>query len=219
MRSITGGFILGGGVDINLEGVINFLETKGNSKVISSPKVMTMNNQQAIISVGDNINYQITSSNVSSDTGTTVTQDVTQYSTFIGILLNILPEVSDDGKIMLRINPSLNTFKYQEDNVRQTAARSIAPDTLQKKLSTVVQVNSGDTIVLGGLISQETGKNVNKVPVLGDIPAIGYLFKNVKDSLRDTELVFIITPKVVNINETGNVKDSLKSLGYSDGIL
>ena len=133
--------------------------------------------------------------------------------------MNILPEVSDDGKIMLRINPSLNTFKYQEDNVRQTAARSIAPDTLQKKLSTVVQVNSGDTIVLGGLISQETGKNVNKVPVLGDIPAIGYLFKNVKDSLRDTELVFIITPKVVNINETGNVKDSLKSLGYSDGIL
>ncbi len=180
---------------------------------------MTMNNQQAIISVGDNINYQITSSNVSSDTGTTVTQDVTQYSTFIGILLNILPEVSDDGKIMLRINPSLNTFKYQEDNVRQTAARSIAPDTLQKKLSTVVQVNSGDTIVLGGLISQETGKNVNKVPVLGDIPAIGYLFKNVTDSLRSTELVFIITPKVVNINETGNVKDSLKSLGYSDGIL
>lgn len=82
-----------------------------------------------------------------------------------------------------------------------------------------MQVNSGDTIVLGGLISQETGKNVNKVPVLGDIPAIGYLFKNVKDSLRDTELVFIITPKVVNINETGNVKDSLKSLGYSDGIL
>ena len=133
--------------------------------------------------------------------------------------MNILPEVSDDGKIMLRINPSLNTFKYQEDNVRQTAARSIAPDTLQKKLSTVVQVNSGDTIVLGGLISQETGKNVNKVPVLGDIPAIGYLFKNVTDSLRSTELVFIITPKVVNINETGNVKDSLKSLGYSDGIL
>ena len=133
--------------------------------------------------------------------------------------MNILPEVSDDGKIMLRINPSLNTFKYQEDNVRQTAARIIAPDTLQKKLSTVVQVNSGDTIVLGGLISQETGKNVNKVPVLGDIPAIGYLFKNVTDSLRSTELVFIITPKVVNINETGNVKDSLKSLGYSDGIL
>ena len=219
MRSITGGFILGGGVDINLEGVINFLETKGNSKVISSPKVMTMNNQQAIISVGDNINYQITSSNVSADTGTTVTQDVTQYATFIGILLNILPEVSDDGKIMLRINPSLNSFKYQEDNVRQTSARSIAPDTLQKKLSTVVQVNSGDTIVLGGLISQETGKNVNKVPVLGDIPAIGYLFKNVSDSLKNTELVFIITPKVVNIDDAGNIKDSLKSLGYSDGIL
>lgn len=219
MRSITGGFILGGGVDINLEGVINFLETKGNTKVISSPKIMTMNNQQAIISVGDNINYQITSSNNSSETGNTVTQNTDQYATFIGILLNLLPEVSDDGKIMLRINPSLNSFKYAEDNMKQDKPRSIAPDTMQKKLSTVVQVNSGDTIVLGGLISQETGKNINKVPVLGDIPGLGYLFKNVKDVVNNAELVFIITPKVINIDEPGNIKDSLKALGYSNGIL
>ena len=180
---------------------------------------MTMNNQQAIISVGDNINYQITSSNNSSETGNTVTQNTDQYATFIGILLNLLPEVSDDGKIMLRINPSLNSFKYAEDKMKQAKPRSIAPDTMQKKLSTVVQVNSGDTIVLGGLISQETGKNINKVPVLGDIPGLGYLFKNVKDVVNNAELVFIITPKVINIDEPGNIKDSLKALGYSNGIL
>lgn len=213
MKGITGGFILGGGFTFNLDGMLNFLETKGKAKVVSSPKVMTMNNQQAMISVGDNINYQIadSQSDFSSDT---TSVEVTQYSIFIGILLNILPEISDDNKIMLRINPSLSTFKYQSDDVKQETIRKIAPDTLQKKLSTVVQVNSGDTIVLGGLISEQTGKDITKVPVLGDIPVIGYLFKSIGDSLATTELVFVITPKIVDLNNIKPIKESLKDLGF-----
>ena len=217
MNPIRGGFILEGAVNINLEGVINFLDTTGTTRVVSSPKIMTMNNQQALISVGDNINYQIINSVANNETGTT-NVDVEQYSTFIGILLNLLPEVSDDGKIMLRINPSLNGFKYQEDNLRQTTPRTIAPDTMQKKLSSVVHINSGDTVVLGGLISQESGDGTTKVPGLGNIPVLGYLFKSEKKILRNTELVFIITPRIVDIDEGNNLKDSLKSLGFSDGL-
>ena len=217
MNPIRGGFILEGAVNINLEGVINFLDTTGTTRVVSSPKIMTMNNQQALISVGDNINYQIINSIANNETGTT-NVDVEQYSTFIGILLNLLPEISDDGKIMLRINPSLNGFKYQEDNLRQTTPRTIAPDTMQKKLSSVVHINSGDTVVLGGLISQQSGDGTTKVPGLGNIPVLGYLFKSEKKILRNTELVFIITPRIVDIDEGNNVKDSLKSLGFSDGL-
>ena len=217
MNPIRGGFILQGAVNINLEGVINFLDTTGTTRVVSSPKIMTMNNQQALISVGDNINYQIINSVANNETGTT-NVDVEQYSTFIGILLNLLPEISDDGKIMLRINPSLNSFKYQEDNRRQTTPRTIAPDTMQKKLSSVVHINSGDTVVLGGLISQESGDGTTKVPGLGNIPVLGYLFKSEKKILRNTELVFIITPRIVDIDEGNKVKDSLKSLGFSDGL-
>ena len=217
MNPIRGGFILEGAVNINLEGVINFLDTTGTTRVVSSPKIMTMNNQQALISVGDNINYQITNSIANNETGTT-NVDVEQYSTFIGILLNLLPEISDDGKIMLRINPSLNSFKYQEDNRRQTTPRTIAPDTMQKKLSSVVHINSGDTVVLGGLISQESGDGTTKVPGLGNIPVLGYLFKSEKKVLINTELVFIITPRIVDIDEGNNLKDSLKSLGFSDGL-
>ena len=217
MNPIRGGFILQGAVNINLEGVINFLDTTGTTRVVSSPKIMTMNNQQALISVGDNINYQIINSVANNETGTT-NVDVEQYSTFIGILLNLLPEISDDGKIMLRINPSLNGFKYQEDNLRQTTPRTIAPDTMQKKLSSVVHINSGDTVVLGGLISQESGDGTTKVPGLGNIPVLGYLFKSEKKILRNTELVFIITPRIVDIDEGNNLKDSLKSLGFSDGL-
>ena len=217
MNPIRGGFILEGAVNINLEGVINFLDTTGTTRVVSSPKIMTMNNQQALISVGDNINYQIINSIANNETGTT-NVDVEQYSTFIGILLNLLPEISDDGKIMLRINPSLNGFKYQEDNLRQNTPRTIAPDTMQKKLSSVVHINSGDTVVLGGLISQQSGDETTKVPGLSSIPVLGYLFKSEKKILRNTELVFIITPRIVDIDEDNNIKDSLKSLGFSDGL-
>ena len=217
MNPIRGGFILQGAVNINLEGVINFLDTTGTTRVVSSPKIMTMNNQQALISVGDNINYQIINSVANNETGTT-NVDVEQYSTFIGILLNLLPEISDDGKIMLRINPSLNGFKYQEDNLRQTTPRTIAPDTMQKKLSSVVHINSGDTVVLGGLISQESGNGTTKVLGLSSIPALGNLFKSEKKLLVNTELVFIITPRIVDIDEDTNLKDSLKSLGFSDGL-
>ena len=217
MNPIRGGFILEGAVNINLEGVINFLDTTGTTRVVSSPKIMTMNNQQALISVGDNINYQILNAVTGLETGV-LTLDVEQYSTFIGILLNLLPEISDDGKIMLRINPSLNSFKYQEDNRRQTTPRTIAPDTMQKKLSSVVHINSGDTVVLGGLISQESGNGTTKVLGLSSIPVLGNLFKSEKKLLVNTELVFIITPRIVDIDEGNKVKDSLKSLGFSDGL-
>ncbi|MFW5614566.1 MAG: pilus (MSHA type) biogenesis protein MshL, partial [Campylobacter hyointestinalis] len=219
LRNITGGFVLGGGVNLSMDGVLNFLETNGRTKVVSSPKIMTMNNQQALITVGDNINYRVQEDTTNNNTTSAVTSTTfTQYSIFIGILLNLLPEVSDDGKIMLRINPSLSSFKYSEDNQKQATIREIAPDTLQKKLSTVVQVSSGDTIILGGLIGETKGKNNTSVPVLGDIPVLGNLFKSTKDTVETTELIFIITPKVVDIENPNTIKSSLKDLGFSESI-
>ncbi len=214
-----GGFVIGGSLNFSLDGVLNFLETKGRTKVVSSPKIMAMNNQQAIISVGDNVNYQIVNgaTNLESSTSTTQTN---QYSIFIGVLLNILPEVSEDGKIMLRINPSLSNFKWNDDNTRliddkgDPVIRQIAPDTVQKKLSTVVRVNDGDTVIIGGLIAEQIGKDINKVPVLGDIPVLGYFFKSVKDTLSTNELIFVITPHLVDPNGSGPIKESLKDLGF-----
>ena len=208
-------------LNFSIDGMINFLETNGKAKVVSSPKVTTLNNQQALISVGDNINYRVQeqtdSGNSNSDRLTTTYK---QYSVFIGILLNLLPEVSDNNKIMLRINPSLSSFKYAEDDTRgqNTAIREIAPDTVQKKLSTVVQVNSGDTIILGGLIGQTKNKQNTAVPLLADIPLIGNVFKSTRDGIRTTELIFVITPRVVDLEDPKPVKQSLKDLGFSKTI-
>lgn len=220
LRNITGGFVLGGGVNLSIDGVLNFLETNGKAKVVSSPKIMTMNNQQALITVGSNINYRTQEDTTHNGTTTTTNTTFTNYSVFIGMLLNILPEVSDDDKIMLRINPSLSEFKYSQDDTYKANAdiRTIAPDTNQKQLSTVVQVNSGDTIVLGGLIGEANSKNINKVPLLGDLPIIGNLFKSDQDIFKTTELIFIIKPKVVNIDNPNTIKSSLKDLGFSESI-
>ncbi|CZE49183.1 pilus (MSHA type) biogenesis protein MshL [Campylobacter geochelonis] len=214
----NGAWAIGANFNFNIEGMINFLETKGKTKVISSPKVMTLNNQPALISVGDNINYRVLqeSSNDNSLSGKTNTT-YTQYSVFIGILLNILPEISDDNKIMLRINPSLSNFKYEDDNTRQINIREIAPDTLQKKLSTVVTVGDGDTVILGGLIGQTKGKDNTSVPLLSSIPLIGDLFQSTKDKLTTTELVFVVTPRIFD-NTNVPMRESLKELGYSKSL-
>ncbi|MSN96749.1 pilus (MSHA type) biogenesis protein MshL [Campylobacter sp. FMV-PI01] len=203
-------------VSLNIDGVINFLETKGKTKTISSPKVMTLNNQQALISVGSVINYKLEKSNKDKNGETESGEE--QYSLFLGILLNITPEISDDNKIMLRINPSISSFKYEKDDQHQLSGRKIAPDTLERKLSTVITVNDGDTIILGGMIGQSNAKDNNNVPVLGSIPVIGNLFKSSKDLLETTELVFIITPRIMDMSKDYNMLDSLKELGFSKSL-
>lgn len=214
----TGAWAIAANLNFNIDGMINFLQTKGKTKVVSSPKVMTLNNQPALISVGDNINYRVQeeTSNDNSLTDKTKTT-YKQYSVFVGILLNILPEISDDGRIMLRINPSLSNFKYDEDNSKQMTIREIAPDTLQKKMSSVVWVDNGDTVILGGLIGQIKGKGNTSVPVLSEIPLIGNLFKSTRDKLTTTELVFVVTPRIVD-NSSAPIRQSLKELGYSKSL-
>lgn len=189
---------------------MNFLSQNGKISVLSNPKLMALNNQQAIISIGDTINYQLKESSKGTENGTTVSESYSNYSIFIGILLNILPEISDDGKIMLRINPSLSDFKYAQDNQRQKAPRTIAPDTIQKKLSSVVQVENNQTLILGGLISHTKEQDENSVNFLSKIPLFGFLFKGDTEHSSITEIVFIITPSIV---DNTNIP-SLKDLGF-----
>jgi general secretion pathway protein D len=201
----------------SVAGVIDFLGSSGDTKVISSPKVLTMNNQQALITVGDNINYRIPEDTTNTATTTsTLTTTYTNYSIFIGVLLNITPEISEDNEIILRINPSVSNFKYSDDDTKTTTPREIAPDTQEKKLSTVVKVKDGSTIILGGLIASTKGKDESSVPLLSSIPLLGEAFKHSTDTLSTNELVFVITPRIIGIK--GTDKATLKDLGYSQKI-
>lgn len=203
-----------------ITGLIDFLGSSGDTKIISSPKVLTMNNQQALITIGDNINYRVPeTTNAASTTGAaTLATTYTNYSIFIGVLLNITPEISESNEIILRINPSVSTFKYAADNKQRIAGeeRVIAPDTQEKKLSTVVKVKDGSTIILGGLIDSSKGQTNSSVPVLSSIPLLGEAFKHSADTVTSRELVFVITPRI--IGDKGTDKTTLKDLGFSQKI-
>lgn len=217
VTNITRNLSIVSNMSFSMTGLMNFIKEKGDSRVLSNPKVITLNNQQALITIGDNINYRVQEDSTNDESGNT-TVTYTPYTIFIGVMLNLLPEVSDDNKIMLRINPSLSDFKYAADDAIQTAIREVAPDTKEKKLSTVVQVNSGDTIILGGLIDQEKTKNKTSVPVLSDIPLLGGAFKSTSDKTDIKELVFVITPHIINAGEAKPIGTSLKDLGFSESI-
>ena len=199
-------------ISFTMNGLMNFLKTQGVSRVISNPKVLTLNNQQALITIGDNINYRIPETTPANTGGTITTTSYTNESIFVGILLNIMPQISDNNEIMLRINPSISSFKYAEDNIKQTQPREIAPDTTEKKLSTVVRVKDGETIILGGLIGKSKNISKNGIPGLKDLPILGNLFKSETTRNSVSELIFVITPHIINDNKKSNI--SLKQLGY-----
>ena len=196
-----------------MTGLIDFLNTSGDTKVISSPKVLTMNNQQALITIGDNINYRVRSTENSADNTGVVSESFDNFSIFIGVLLNITPQITDNDEIILRINPAVSNFKYQEDKGKQITPREIAPDTSEKKLSTIVKVQNGNTIILGGLITNTKGIKSSNVPLLGDIPLFGKAFRHESATKKTEELIFIITPRIIGAKD--NTKTTLRDLGFS----
>ncbi len=189
--------------------VVKFLATQGEVKSVSSPRVMTLNNQPALISVGQDIYYKLQSSTVlGGGTGATgAVQSDTVNSVFEGVILDITPEVSDNGMITLKINPSVS---QRSDPTAGEIARTMPPDMIRRQMASVITIKDGHHAIMGGLIITRTGTKINKVPLLGDLPLFEYAFKHEEKIDTVIELVMIVTPHIVN-----DSKDvSLRDLGY-----
>ena len=199
---------------LNLSGIIKFLQKNGKVVTLSNPKILTLNNQPAIITIGDNINYNVPTSITISAQGDLGQKAYTPSSIFVGILLNITPEITDNDEIILRINPSISELRNPEDLYKNSPSgfREIAPDTKEKKISSVVKVKDGSTLILGGLISNTKNFMINGVPILKDIPFFGNLFKSRKRDNQRFELIFVLKPKIIDEKRALNI--SLKDLGY-----
>jgi general secretion pathway protein D len=189
--------------------VVKFLSTQGDVKTISSPSVRTLNNQPALISVGEEIFYKIQSSTSAGGAGGGVAQGDSVSSVFAGILLDITPEIDDNGYVTLKINPSIS--KKADETDISSGTRSIPPNLIRRQISSVIKVKDGEHAILGGLISSSTGYENNKVPLLGDLPLIGDLFKRENKINKVNELVLIITPRIIYNSKSLSIKD----LGYS----
>ena len=203
MVSVTGGG--------SLDEVIKFLKTQGNVNSISNPKVLTLNNQPALITAGTEYFYKITSTEtLASGTSGTQSQNENVQSVFAGVLLDITPEISDDRTITLKINPSLSETTT-DMSLDDSSDRKMPPDLNRRQLSSVVTVKDGNKIILGGLINTRNTTKSNKVPLLGDIPGLSYLFKYEETSKEVQELVIIIEPHIID-RAINNL--SLADLGY-----
>jgi len=191
--------------------VVKFLATQGDVKSISSPRVMTLNNQPAMISVGKELFYKIkTTSALGTGNNANTAQGEIIDSVFAGILLDITPEIGNNGIITLKINPSISET-IEDIQTAPAGGRDIPPDLIRRQIASVVKVKDGEHAILGGLITSSTGTKVNKVPLLGDIPLLEYAFKHEEKINRVEELVLIITPHIVKTSKSVTLKD----LGYT----
>uniref|UniRef100_UPI003D0CE8C7 pilus (MSHA type) biogenesis protein MshL n=1 Tax=Shewanella sp. TaxID=50422 RepID=UPI003D0CE8C7 len=197
--------VLGGVTSLTLAGtdftaMINLLDTQGDVDVLSSPRVTASNNQKAVIKVGRD-EYFVTDVSSTTVAGTTpvTTPEVELTPFFSGIALDVTPQIDEEGNVLLHIHPSVIDIKEQNKSIKvsdNTLELPLAQSEIRES-DTVIKANTGDVVVIGGLMKSENIELVSKVPLLGDIPFLGEAFTNRSNSLRKTELVILLKPTVV----------------------
>ncbi len=161
---------------LNLE--LSALEADGKGKIISSPRVITADQVKALIEQGEELPYQVATSS-----GATSIQ-----FRKANLKLEVTPQITPEGNVILDVD-------VNKDSVGRNTSAGFAIDT--KHVKTQVLVENGGTVVIGGIFTQNERDEVNKVPVLGDVPILGNLFKNTVRTANKTELLVFLTPKVV----------------------
>lgn len=176
--------IIAGELDITLRA----LQEIGTLNVLSRPYIMTSNNQTALINVGQRYPF-ITDSQIT-DTGNTI--NTVDYEN-IGITLEVTPTINADGLVIMDVNPEITIASSDTVRVSETVDATIFAT---RSAECRVAVPNGQTVVIGGLMQDSEGESVEQIPLLGDLPLIGFLFKHIKTDDSKTELLIFLTPQV-----------------------
>ncbi len=178
------------------KGIVDLLRTIGDTQILSSPRIAVLNNQEAKILIGTKEVY-VSQTTSQSGTGTEVTADQVNFVD-VGIKLYVTPTINRDGFITMKIKPEVSsvktTYKYG------TPQKEI-PVVETSEAETVVMIKDGVTIIIGGLRKDKKANEVNKIPILGDIPLVGALFRRTSNSYEKTELVILLTPHILSGSE------------------
>ena len=191
MGIVGSGITIGGVTFPSIGAVIQAYKTDQEVSILSTPQIMTLDNEEAEINVGENVPY-ITSQQ-SSSTTTTTSLSPLNYNSYeyrdVGVILNITPHINEDNFIRLKISQQVTKLT--------SAATSTTPTTLKRTAKTTVVVKDNETVVIGGLVGDSTENDTYKVPLLGDIPILGWLFKTHSTSREKTNLYVFLTPHIV----------------------
>lgn len=187
----------------NFAALLTFLETQGSVNVLSSPRVATINNQKAVLKVGtdDFFVTNISTTSVSSGAGTTTTPTITVQPFFSGIALDVTPQIDETSNIILHVHPQVSTVVERQKNVNLgslgTFSLPLASSSINET-DTIVRVQDGNIVAIGGLMRQESVSDRSQVPGIGDQPGIGALFRQRGTSQVKSELVILIKPTIVH---------------------
>jgi general secretion pathway protein D len=173
----------------NIQVVINALNAVTDVNIISSPTLMVLDNEKATLQVGNEVPIVTQSAQGTTGAGSPILNSISYRST--GIVLNITPRIGDKGRVLLKV-------EQEASDVVDTQSSGIdSPTIQQRRIKTTVAVNDGQGIVLGGLIQNRADNKRDQVPLMGQVPVLGNLFKSKDDTIARTELLVAITPRIV----------------------
>ena len=170
------------------EVAIDLLIREGNARVLAQPKIATLNGRTATMLIGQRIPFTI-SSTIFAGGGAAPAQRIEKEE--VGIKLDITPLINADGYITTTIRPEVSTV------TGFTGENSDLPIVATRQASTTVRLKDGNSVIIGGLLSEDKTTNVTKVPILGSIPLLGYLFQHQSITTRKTDLVIEVTPRIL----------------------
>jgi len=199
---------------------IELLEVQGETRVLSSPRVSTLNNQKAVIKAGSD-EYFVTdiSSDTVTGTASATSRDITLTPFFSGIALDVTPQISADGEIILHIHPTVSDVSDQQKVVTVSGESDTLPLAFSqiRESDSIVKAKSGQIIVIGGLMKTSTRSEVFGTPVLRHIPGLGKLFESTREVEAKTELVILLKPIYADNDEvwttmTGEALERVRGL-------
>lgn len=218
--------------DTDLTAAVKLLESFGDAKVLSSPKIIAMNNQTALLKVVDEkVYFSLT---LEIEEGTDGEGDRRTYTSEIhtvpvGVILSVTPLVNETGSVTLSVRPSISriTGFVADPAVQLTAAasnstvpESLVPEIQVREMESLLQVRSGQTVMLGGLMQNKEDKNTSGLPWLSRLPVIGPLFRYKDDTFTKTELVIFLRPVLAdeaNLRATATSQNLLPSWSQAAG--
>jgi MSHA biogenesis protein MshL len=216
-NSLGGAFTLAADFT-NFDAFIQLLSTEGNTHVLSSPRVATLDNQKAIIKAGIDQFYVtgVQSTTVVSNSTPTISNNVSLTPFFSGVALDVTPQIGAHGDVLLHIHPIVSVVSTQTLTLEVQGAATVLPmaQSSVRESDSIVRARSGQVIVIGGLMQETVDKEQYKTPLLGDIPGVGRLFRSEQDTKSKVELVILLRAQVVNggdwpklVAESPGIKD------------
>ncbi|SMF34587.1 MSHA biogenesis protein MshL [Alteromonadaceae bacterium Bs31] len=189
---------------VDITQLLMLLETQGNVQVLSSPRISTVNNQKAIIRVGSD-EFFVTGVSNSTTTSASSIQNIPEIeleSFFSGIALDVTPQIAEDGSVILHVHPIVSKVEDQIKDIDFGDNSFSLPLALRdvRESDSIVRAQSGQVVVLGGLMQESTIDVAGKRPFIGDIPVVNALFKTRETKHIKTELVILMRPIVVDEN-------------------